>query len=31
MASVPQEEGIGYCTACFTGDYPIELEPELEK
>ncbi len=31
MASVPQEPGIGYCTACFTGDYPIELEPELER
>lgn len=26
MESVPREEGIGYCTACFTGDYPIELE-----
>ena len=26
MESVPQEEGIDYCTACFTGDYPIEVE-----
>jgi glutamine phosphoribosylpyrophosphate amidotransferase len=26
MASVPQDEGVGYCTACFTGDYPINLE-----
>ncbi len=26
MESVPQEEGIDYCTACFTGDYPIEIE-----
>jgi amidophosphoribosyltransferase len=31
MESVPKEEGIGYCTACFTGDYPIELEDELER
>ena len=31
MEAVPQEEGISYCTACFTGDYPIELEPELER
>jgi amidophosphoribosyltransferase len=31
MESVPQDKGIGYCTACFTGDYPIELEPELER
>ena len=30
MESVPYEEGIDYCTACFTGKYPIELEPELE-
>jgi len=26
MESVPQEDGIDYCTACFTGDYPIEVE-----
>lgn len=26
MESVPQDEGIGYCTACFTGEYPIPLE-----
>ena len=31
MESVPQDEGISYCTACFTGDYPIELESELER
>lgn len=30
MESVPHDEGIDYCTACFTGVYPIELEPELE-
>lgn len=26
MESVPKEEGIDYCTACFTGIYPIEIE-----
>jgi amidophosphoribosyltransferase len=26
IESVPFENGIGYCTACFTGDYPIEIE-----
>lgn len=26
MESVPQEEGVDYCTACFTGIYPIEIE-----
>ncbi len=26
MDSVPQEAGIGYCTACFTGKYPVEIE-----
>jgi amidophosphoribosyltransferase len=26
MASVPHDEGVGYCTACFTGNYPISLE-----
>jgi amidophosphoribosyltransferase len=31
MDAVPNDEGISYCTACFTGDYPIEVEPELEK
>ncbi|GAB5465581.1 MAG: amidophosphoribosyltransferase [Candidatus Kapaibacteriales bacterium] len=32
LESVPQEEGIGYCTACFTGNYPIpiELSPDTE-
>ena len=23
LASVPHENGQGYCTACFTGDYPV--------
>ncbi len=26
MESVPQEDGVGYCTACFTGKYPVEIE-----
>jgi amidophosphoribosyltransferase len=28
MESVPKDPGVGYCTACFTGDYPIEIEGE---
>jgi amidophosphoribosyltransferase len=31
LLSVPHEPGIGYCTACFTGDYPVPVEPELGK
>ncbi len=30
LASVPQGEGIGYCTACFTGDYPTDVSEEIE-
>ncbi|MCF7811384.1 amidophosphoribosyltransferase [bacterium] len=26
LASVPHNNGQGYCTACFTGDYPIKIE-----
>jgi amidophosphoribosyltransferase len=26
MDAVPQEEGIGYCTACFTGVYPVQID-----
>lgn len=26
MRSVPQDEGVGYCDACFTGNYPIEID-----
>jgi len=26
MESVPQDNGVGYCTACFTGNYPIPVE-----
>ncbi|MCS7176630.1 MAG: amidophosphoribosyltransferase [Candidatus Kapabacteria bacterium] len=31
LLSVPHEPGIGYCTACFTGEYPVAVEPELNK
>jgi amidophosphoribosyltransferase len=32
LESVPQNEGIGYCKACFTGNYPIAIEiaPDVE-
>jgi len=26
LEAVPQDEGISYCTACFTGEYPIAIE-----
>lgn len=26
LESVPHEENIGYCTACFTGNYPIPID-----
>ncbi|MCC6845409.1 MAG: amidophosphoribosyltransferase [Bacteroidetes bacterium] len=26
MNSVPSGDGIGYCTACFTGHYPVEVD-----
>jgi len=29
MESVPKDEGVGYCTACFTGNYPIEIESNV--
>jgi amidophosphoribosyltransferase len=28
MASVPQEQGVGYCTACFTGNYPVPIDTD---
>lgn len=31
ILSVPHEPGVGYCTACFTGNYPVPVEPELDK
>ena len=30
-AAVPQEEGIGYCDACFTGNYPVPIEEDAHK
>jgi len=26
LESVPHDEGVGYCTACFTGNYPVPIE-----
>jgi len=31
LDAVPQQEGIGYCTACFTGEYPVEVELDMSK
>ncbi len=31
LESVPHNPGIDYCTACFTGEYPIPIEDELDK
>ncbi len=31
LDSVPKEPGIGYCTACFTGDYPVAIEENHNK
>ncbi len=31
LESVPQDEGVSYCTACFTGDYPIPFEKDSNK
>ena len=31
LESVPQQDGIGYCTACFDGNYPIEIEENHTK
>lgn len=31
LDAVPKEEGIGYCTACFTGEYPVEIELDMSK
>ncbi len=28
LQSVPQEAGVGYCTACFTGNYPVPIDTE---
>jgi amidophosphoribosyltransferase len=31
MESVPHEEGIGYCNACFTGNYPVQIDLSVGK
>jgi amidophosphoribosyltransferase len=31
MDSVPHEPGVGYCTACFTGEYPVEIDIYADK
>lgn len=31
MASVPQAPGTGYCTACFTGNYPVPVDGSADK
>lgn len=31
MNSVPSEEGIGYCTACFTENYPVKVDEDSGK
>jgi amidophosphoribosyltransferase len=31
IASVPQEEGQHYCTACFSGRYPVDIEAGRSK
>ncbi len=31
LASVPQENGAKYCTACFSGEYPVKIEANHSK
>jgi amidophosphoribosyltransferase len=31
MDAVPSGPGIGYCTACFTGNYPVEIDVDAGK
>ncbi len=31
LKSVPKDEGVSYCTACFNGDYPIPVNGEVNK
>lgn len=31
LETVPNENGEGYCTACFTGDYPVEIDSDANK
>jgi amidophosphoribosyltransferase len=31
LKSVPTDDGVGYCTACFSGDYPVPIEENHNK
>ncbi len=31
LDAVPHENGEGYCTACFTGNYPVEIDTNANK
>ncbi len=31
LDAVPHQDGISYCTACFTGEYPVEIELDMSK
>ena len=31
LASVPQEGGAHYCTACFSGNYPVKVDTGQSK
>lgn len=31
LESVPDDPGVSYCTACFTGEYPIPIEDDYDK
>jgi amidophosphoribosyltransferase len=31
LESVPQEPGVSYCTACFTGEYPVPIDENSNK
>lgn len=31
LDAVPHENGEGYCTACFTGNYPVEIDSDATK
>jgi hypothetical protein len=31
LNAVPQESGCGYCTACFSGVYPVDVDAIASK
>lgn len=31
LDAVPHDDGEGYCTACFTGNYPVEIDTDATK